>query len=78
MAGGKKTLAPHIHECGDEYHMDTRTTPKMHNLVFLSFKTIGGGGKKGFGVLVAQQSIEAQNAHETHQKCAAGFFLSFK
>jgi hypothetical protein len=50
----------------------------MHNLVFLSFKTIGGGGKKRFGVLVAQQSIEAQNAHETHQKCAAGFFLSFK
>jgi hypothetical protein len=38
----------------------------------------GGGGKKGFGVLVVQQSIEAQNAHETHKKCAAGFFLFFQ
>jgi hypothetical protein len=55
---------------------------KEAQLGFPFFQNNWGGGagrvRKGFRVLVAQQSIEAQNAHETHQKCAAGFFLSFK
>jgi hypothetical protein len=58
--------------------MDTINHTKGAQLGFHFFQKNWGGGEKGFGILVAQQFIEAQNAHETHQKCAAGFFLSFK